>query len=287
MFQLLNLRYLVLSFKLGVLPPAFAQLRNIQTLVVNTTSRTLEIKADIFDMIQLRHFKTKASASLPESSATAGEKIQTLGAISPESCTKDVFDRVCDLKKLGVRGKLALLLDGKNESLDSLGKLGHLEKMKLLNDVFPIPPSGIQPCSLPPASKFPPNLKILTLSRTSLDWCQMSILGLLERLEVLKLKNKAFLGEKWEVTDGGFCRLEVLHIGRTNLKIWLASHHHFPSLKHLQLMHCDDLQQIPAELADVPSFLELELFHAKRAAASAREIEANKKYRFNLSILPH
>ncbi|XP_042010412.1 disease resistance protein RPP8-like [Salvia splendens] len=296
LFKLNHLKYVVLSFKLEVLPSAFSQLRNIETLLVDTSSRTLEVRADIFSMIQLRHFKTKASAALPKSSTdcvTAGAKIHTLGTLSPESCTKEVLDSVRDLKKLGIRGKIGLLLDGKNGSLDSMRKLYNLEKLKLLNDVFSIPASEIQLCSLPPPTKFPPYLKVLTLSRTSLDWCHMSVLGSLERLEVLKLKDKAFMGEVWEVTDGGFGRLKVLHIGRTNLKTWLASGHHFPVLRHLQLMHCQSLEQIPSELADVPSFLKLELFHCKQAAESAMEIQekiellGNVVGRFKLSILPH
>ncbi|KAH6822189.1 hypothetical protein C2S53_000076 [Perilla frutescens var. hirtella] len=299
MYQLLHLRYLVLSVNLKVLPAAFSKLWNIQTLVVGTDSRTLDIKADILNMIQLRHFKTNASATLPKTSKSskgAGEKIQTLATISPESCTEDVFDRARNLKKLGVRGKLAVLLDEKTGSFESLGNLGNLEKLKLLNDVFPVPPSGVHLRGLPPAYKFPPKLKILTLSETSLDWRHMSIIGSLEKLEVLKLKDKAFHGETWKATDGGFRHLEVLHIGRTNLKIWVASHHHFPRLKHLQLNNCEDLQQVPIELADVPSFLKLVLFRSRRAAASAKKIESkimendqksgSVVRRFRLSIFP-
>ncbi|KAH6767902.1 hypothetical protein C2S52_018885 [Perilla frutescens var. hirtella] len=298
-YKLLHLRYLVLSVNLSVLPSGFSKLWNIQTLVVVTDAPTLDIKADILNMIELRHFKTNASATLPKtnkSSKGAGEKIQTLGTISPESCTEDVFDRARNLKKLGVRGNLAVLLDKKTGSFDSLGKLGNLEKLKLLDDVFLVPPSGVHLRGLPPAYKFPPKLKILTLSETSLDWHHMSIIGSLDKLKVLKLKDNAFNGETWEVTYGGFCHLEVLHIGRTNLKVWVASQHHFPRLKHLQLNNCEDLRQVPIELADVPSFLKLGLFRSRRAAASAKKIEAkikenDQKYGtdvrpFTLSIFP-
>ncbi|KAG6411110.1 hypothetical protein SASPL_129184 [Salvia splendens] len=121
----------------------------------------------------------------------------------------------------------------------------------------------------------------------------MSIIGSLDKLEVLKLKDKAFHGEIWKANDGGFRQLEILHIGRTDLKIWLASHHHFPRLKHLELKNCKDLQQIPVELAEVPSFVKLDVFRSERAAASARKIEAkikeidgNVARQFRLSIFP-
>ncbi|XP_047943838.1 putative disease resistance RPP13-like protein 3 [Salvia hispanica] len=296
MYHLLHLRYLVLSVSLKFLPSTFTKLWNIQTLVVRTDSQTLAMKADILNMTQLRHFKTNASATLElagKSSKGAGEKIQTLGTISPESCTADVFDKARNLKRLGIRGKLSLLLDDKSGSFESLGNLSNLEKLKLLNDAFLAPPSGMQLRGLPQAYKFPPKLRILTLSATALEWRHMSIIGSLDKLEVLKLKDKAFQGEIWQANDGGFRHLEILHIGRTDLKIWLASPHHFPRLKHVELKNCKDLQQIPVELAEVPSFVKLDVFRSERAAASARKIEAKTKdikgnvaRQFRLSIFP-
>ncbi|KAG8378701.1 hypothetical protein BUALT_Bualt07G0012600 [Buddleja alternifolia] len=298
MYQLVHVRYIHLSFDLKILPQAFSKLWNIQTLIVDTTSRTLEIKAEIWKMMHLRHLKTNASATLPKpgKSSKEGGKFRTLGTISPESCTEEVFDRARNLKKLGIRGKLATLLDGKTGgSFDSLGRLGNLEKLKLLNDVFPHPPSESQLASLPPAYKFPPKLKSLTISDTHLDWGQMSILGLLENLEVLKLENNAFMGRAWETADGGFRNLEVLHIGRTNLVIWTCSAHHFPKLRRLELSNCEELQEIPIELADIPSLQLLNLFRAISAAASAKKIEVAKQNMqegtskgsgFKLSIYP-
>ncbi|MFS7981223.1 hypothetical protein Hanom_Chr10g00948431 [Helianthus anomalus] len=50
-----------------------------------------------------------------------------------------------------------------------------------------------------------------------LDWGQMSIPGKLPGLEVLKLGDNAFVGERWVTPDGGFVQLSVLQIGKTNL----------------------------------------------------------------------
>ncbi|KAL0440927.1 UNVERIFIED_CONTAM: putative late blight resistance proteinR1A-10 [Sesamum radiatum] len=296
MYQLIHLRYLTISFNLAVLPAAFSKLWNMQTLVVDTTSRTLEIKADIWKMIQLRHLKTNACTTLPKpgKSSKEGEKLRTLGTISPQSCTEEVFERARSLKKLGIRGRLALLIDGKNGSFDSLGKVENLEKLKLLNDVFPSPPSEGQLRGLPPPYKFPKKLKSLTLADTFLDWSNMSILGLLENLEVLKLKDKSFMGKCWEAADGGFRRLEVLHIGRTDLVFWIASAHHFPRLRRLELQNCEELKEVPIGLADIENFQVLDLYRTKFAAASAKKIgEAKKKQEqngkaggFKLSIFP-
>ncbi|KAL8474691.1 hypothetical protein ACS0TY_031219 [Phlomoides rotata] len=298
MYQLLHLRYIVFSFSKGVLPPAFSKLWNLQTLIVDTTCRTLDIKVDILNMIQLRHFKTNRSATLSKTNKSnkGGEKLQTLGSISPKSCTQEVFDRTRNLKKLGVRGQLALILDDKSGSFDSFEKLGNLVKLKLVNDLVLCSSAEQQLHSLPPAYKFPTQLRSLTLCDTSLDWRHMSVLGSLDKLEVLKLKDKAFWGTKWEATDGGFRHLEVLHIGRTNLENWVASHHHFPKLNRLELRNCENLKEIPIGLASIPTFQLLDLHRSWQATVSAKEIRGIKRSleeqqvpnvrRFKLSIFP-
>nr|QPB15504.1 POR protein [Plantago ovata] len=298
MYDLIHLRYVSISFKLDSLPQAFTKLWNIQTLIVDTTERTLEIKADIWKMKQLRHLKTNASATLPKlekgGSTTDGAKIQTLGTISTESCTEAVFSRARNVKKLAVRGRLAVFFDPRNVSLDSLGKLENLEKLKLVNDAFPNPPSEGKVRNLPRTYQFPPKLRSLTLADTFLDWSHMSVLALLECLEVLKLKDKAFMGNTWEAVDGGFQKLEVLYIGRTDLVTWIASKHHYPKLQSLELRNCEELQQVPLKLAEILSFQRLDLYRTtKSAAASAKRIREEKDRmqdgqttKFKLTIFP-
>ncbi|KAL2488479.1 Disease resistance protein (CC-NBS-LRR class) family [Forsythia ovata] len=296
--QLIHLRYLVLSIKFTILPATISNLWNLQTLIVVTSSRTLEIKADIWKMIQLRHLEINASTSLPktgirlqdiftktrkskEDSLKSGSLV-TLSTISPESCSEDVFAAAPNLKKLGIRGQLSKLLEkGKGGStlFDSLGKkLVSLENLKLLNDVLPRPPVEGKLVSLPQIYKFPPKLKKLTLSDTLLDWDHMSTLGKLENLEILKLKDNAFEGKLWQPQEGGFRALRVLHIGRTNLVSWSASADHFPRLRCLYIEHCSDLHAVPLGLVDISSLQIMDLHcTTKSAAASARKIELLKK----------
>ncbi|XP_022852180.1 putative late blight resistance protein homolog R1B-14 [Olea europaea var. sylvestris] len=287
--QLVHLRYLVLSSNFKILPSPISSLWNMQTLIVETSERTLEIKGDIWKMIQLRHLKTNASTSLPgplaksrksKDDSLINANLKTISTISPESCTEDVFARAPNLKKLGIRGKLAKLLESKGVSslFDSLGKLDYLENLKLLNDVFPLPPSEGKLAGLPQRYKFPPKLKKLTLADTLLDWSQMATLGMLESLEILKLKDNAFKGEWWQPEDGGFRALKVLFIGRTDLVHWHASTHHFPRLRSLYLKHCTSLEAVPVSLADVLSLQIIDLYcTTKSAAASARKIQQCKK----------
>ncbi|CAA0837485.1 Disease resistance RPP13-like protein 4 [Striga hermonthica] len=274
LYQLFHLRYITLSYTSPTLPSYFAKLWNLQTLVVDTTCRTLDIKADIWKMTQLRHIKTNASALLPapETAGKDGEKLQTLGFISPQSCTEEILNRARNLKRLGIRGRLALLLEGKVGSFDSLAKMACLEKLKLVNDFFPSLASEGHLRLLPQHYKFPPKLRSLTLSETFLEWSQMSTLGLLDSLEVLKLKDWAFKGKYWEAADGGFRRLEVLFIGRTDLVVWKASGHQFPRLRRLELENCEELGEIPIGLADVPSLQLLDVYRCRSAVGSAKRI---------------
>ncbi|XP_073064636.1 putative late blight resistance protein homolog R1A-10 [Primulina eburnea] len=289
--NLVHLRYLVLSSNFKILPDSIAKLWNIQTLIVDTTSRTLDIKADIWKMIQLRHVKVNASTTLLKTSKTKeGEKLQTLGTISHQSCTEDFFDRARGLKRLGIRGRIDALLDAKG-----MEKLVNLDKLKLVNDAFPLPPSEGRLPSLPQPYKFPPKLRSITLSATFLDWSHMPTLGMLDTLEVLKLKDNAFDGRYWEAAEGGFRHLEILHVERTNLVVWVAAGHHFPRLRCLVLRNCEKLEAIPVGLADSLQKLDLKRV-SKSASESARRIEkvkeskqgteTSKRNQFKLYIAP-
>lgn len=300
--HLVLLKYVAFSSNIAVLPPAMSTMCNMQTLIVNTTSRTLEIKADIWKMPQLRHLHTNASTLLPcpdnknqksKEEALIGENLQTLNTVSPESCREEVFERTIRLKKLGIRGKLAKLfeINGESSLFGYLRKLDSLENLKLLNDDISSRLFG-----LPSHKSFPRELTKLTLLNTLLDWSEMSTLGKLENLEVLKLKDNAFKGKLWQTEKGGFLRLKFLHIGRTDLVVWEASVDQFPKLKSLILRNCDKLRAFPHDLADIPS-LQMVVLHCTNpsVASSARKLQVlkleqaqkgNKTSGFKLSVYP-
>ncbi|XP_042002384.1 disease resistance RPP8-like protein 3 [Salvia splendens] len=288
-YNLVHLRYIALSFTLPTLPSHFNKLWNIQTLIIDTTSPTLKVEADIWKMKHLRHFKTKASARLLNStnSSDSADELQTLSLISAESCTKELPSRARNLKKLGIRGTLSLLFKREVGSLDSLRNMENLRKLKLVNDEQ----QEVNKLNcLPRYDQFPPGLRSLTLCSTSLSWMHISTLGSLENLEVLKLKDRAFTGNTWDVKDGGFRSLQFLHIEQTDLAFWRASSHHYPKLRNLVLNNCDKLREIPIELADISSFQMLEMHTCFLAVKSAKEIK-NKKTKsggpeFTLSAFP-
>lgn len=275
LFQLILLRYIAISCNFKVLPEKMLNLCYLETLIIETTSFTLDIKAGIWKMTHLRHVHINASACLQQikDEPLINPNLQTLSTISPESCTKELFDMFPKLKKLGIRGKLAGLFDASGESSlsYSLSTLQELENLKLLNSDL-----SIKLQALPPPSMFPRNLKKLTLLNTSLDWGHMSTLGNLERLEVLKLKDNAFQGERWQTEDESFPNLKVLHIGHTDLKVWEASADHFPMLESLSLRDCTKLEALPADFAEIVTLREIELYHtSSELVSSAMQIQQN------------
>uniref|UniRef100_A0A3Q7ICE6 NB-ARC domain-containing protein n=1 Tax=Solanum lycopersicum TaxID=4081 RepID=A0A3Q7ICE6_SOLLC len=287
--QLVHLRYIALSGNFRVLPASISKLWNLETLIVGTKSRELDIQVDIWKMSQFKHLYTSGLSCLRGPPAKTRKdnadpfvrrNIQTISTVLPDCCKENILARTPGLRKLGIRGKLATLVatNGDSSLFDNLAKLDNLETLKLLNDTFPLPPSQCQIPGLPQSYKFPPNLKKLTLSDTFLDWSHISTLGMLPNLEVLKLKDYAFKGTQWEPLDGGFRLLRVLHIGRTNLEHWNASGHHFPRLQQVFLKHCSSLNEIPFGLVEVSSLQNIELFWpTPAAAASARIIQQEKQ----------
>ncbi|XP_076914688.1 putative disease resistance RPP8-like protein 2 [Bidens hawaiensis] len=292
--QLVHLRYIALLGTFEVLPAAITNLWNLQTLILETSSRRIEVKADLWKLLQLRHVYTSAASVLPAPSSSSrkggqdplvNENLRTMSKVSPSSCTDVILARTPNLQKLGVRGNLASLLEEKKGicKFDNIAKLSHLEKLKLLNDTYPISPMDGKLRVLPDWYKFPPKLKKLTLSDTMLDWEQMSVIGKLLSLEVLKLGDNAFVGERWVTPDGGFVQLRVLQIGKTDLVRWEATGHQFPQLQRVSLKHCEQLVAVPSGLGDITTLEVMELsWTSQLAIASARLIQK----KFKLLVFP-
>lgn len=268
--KLIHLRYLTLHIdSLAILPEPLSQLWNLQTLIVETKSHSITMKANIWKMYRLRHLKMKAAIVLdPKWDGEGGENLQTLGRLAPESCTRKLSERACDLKELVVRGKLATLFSNM-----SMEKLSRLKKLKLMNDLVS---DSELPRLLPEPKCFPPNLKRLTLSNTFLEWEHISTLAKIKTLQVLKLKDNAFKGTSWNTGSDVFGSLSLLLIINADIIVWVTSGDNFPSLTHLVLKNCDKLENIPSDLGKKLKMLEIERLR-KSAVDSARRIEDEKR----------
>ncbi|PHT39462.1 hypothetical protein CQW23_23035 [Capsicum baccatum] len=277
--ELYHLRYISISVESSVLPTFFGKFWNLQTLIIYTKASTIEIKAEIWNMLRLRHVHTNVPAKLPSSTThTVDEssRLQTLSKVAPESCREDALARACNLRKLTIQGKMADFLEINMGGFNNFQKLKCLEQLKLLNDNVDRSMSGV--LHLPPAfPKFLCKLKKLTLSNTRFAWSEASRLGQLECLEVLKLKENAFSGTTWDSEIGGFNQLKVLWIERADLKTWKVANLQFQRLQCLVVKSCDELEAVPIELADVRTLQEMTLEHTKKAIKSANAIKCRKQ----------
>nr|GME01366.1 putative late blight resistance protein homolog R1B-17 [Ipomoea batatas]GME05889.1 putative late blight resistance protein homolog R1B-17 [Ipomoea batatas]GME09094.1 putative late blight resistance protein homolog R1B-17 [Ipomoea batatas] len=232
--DLVHLRYLALSTIGSLYKLRFFKLKNLLTLIVTSWMEKcpLQVSCDILGLPQLRHLHVdkRCSQYLP---CLVKKNLQTLYWLKVASSdVKPNFGMVPNLMELGIyiEGQLA------PSYLGSLVHLHLLEKLK-----FEL--GRVERFCLP--TGFPPNLKKLTLRYTYLPWKEMDTIGELPHLEVLKLKDFAFFGSKWEPSKQGFRELTTLLISRSNLKYWDASSNHFPVLERLILRYCWELKQIP------------------------------------------
>ncbi|XP_019160267.1 PREDICTED: putative late blight resistance protein homolog R1B-14 [Ipomoea nil] len=303
LYHLYHLRYLAISTDNNIIPKLFTHLWNLQTLVFKTSQSTVDVKAEIWNMPKLTHILSNASLQLPppnsqscqdnsSSSSSCPELLQTLSTISPKSCTEEIFDKMPNLKKLGVRGNIVAELLESKEGIclfDNIRKLEKLEKLKLMHEAFNYEATTLQRPIIPQADRFPSRLRKLTLSKTSFDWKDICVLGSLEELEVLKLGELAVKGDCWELNnDVVFRSLQFLGIGRTDLVYWSCEQSSFPVLRRLYISQCEQLNEVPLSFKDVKSLKIIDLFYTnQRAANSARSILRQKpNLDFVLSILP-
>nr|GLL44523.1 uncharacterized protein LOC109172861 [Ipomoea trifida] len=215
-----------------------------------------------------RHPTTNASFHIRASVVVS--KVHNLKEILivASSDKKPNFKMVPNLKELGIyiEGQLA------PSYLGSLVYLNLLETLK-----FEV--GRVERFYLP--TDFPPNLKKLTLRYTYLSWKDMDTIGKLPHLEVLKLKDFACCGSKWEPSEPSFRELKTLLISRSDLKHWNASSNNFPILERLVLRYCWELKQVPLKFAKIGT-LELIVLECcySSLVTSAKQISSENKLLF-------
>lgn len=273
--KLVHLRYLTLYIEtLKILPESITQLWNLQSLVIETKSRSITMKANLWKMVRLRYLKTKAAIVLDNKlEGEAGANLQTLNGLASESCTEVISSKAKNLKTLGISGKLADVFKTK-----FLEELHHLEKLKLVNSVSHDQTPEDMLHRLPKESCFPPHLKRLTLTSTCLEWKHMRTLAMIESLEALKLKDNAFVGVAWKVDGYEFPSLQLLLIFNADLVRWETTSTAFPKLRLLVVKNCENLKEIPECLGAKLEKLEIDRLRPS-AVKSAKNIGETQKGR--------
>ncbi|XP_031107867.1 putative late blight resistance protein homolog R1B-17 [Ipomoea triloba] len=267
--NLVNLRYLALRTK-GFFPDLeWFKLRNLQTLIVFTLN-VLQRKSEfnISDMPRLRHVYLNGSFLILPTLVQGN--LQALSWLNlPDHQGLDL-EKIPNVKELGIYIECDLVSELQPGSLNGLANLHKLENLKIAasykkinNDYFRL------------LTALPENLKKLSLYYTYHSQEDMTIIGTLPNLEILKLIGNDFHGQEWNTRENEFCRLKYLQIERSDLMHWSSAH--FPILECLVLSWCWDLKEFPASFADI-SCLRLMILSNCRSSLlnSAKQIQEER-----------
>ncbi|KAL0385163.1 UNVERIFIED_CONTAM: hypothetical protein Sradi_2910600 [Sesamum radiatum] len=232
--KLVQLRYLAITYN-GMLPDSISKLRYLQYLIVhhylsiiNYGNSRPYLPMEVWTMQELRHLEVMGS-NMPDPSSedVLLPNLLTLSGISTCSCTKEVLERIPNLKRLGIRTEVPL---DTAEPFLCFNDLVYLNQLKLLKCSIVNLNLKLQVLGpKPPVPFFAVSLRKLTLSGLGFPWEHMSIVACLPNLEVLKLRCYAFRGPEWETSEGGFLQRRFLLIEDTDLEYWRADSGHFPN----------------------------------------------------------
>ncbi|XP_012829191.1 PREDICTED: putative late blight resistance protein homolog R1A-10 [Erythranthe guttata] len=285
--KLIQLRYLALTYN-GILPPSISKLWKLEYLIVHRhfcivksgANYSSYLPMEVWDMKELKHLEVTGRNLPNPSEGSLLPNLLTLLDVSPQSCTKDVFEGMPNLQKLGIRIEFA---PDASESSNCFDHVSHLNELKSLKCVVVNPVFDTKVVAPPKFSIFPERLKKLSLSGFGYPWEDMNKIALLPNLEVLKLQCHAFRGSIWEMHGSALFReLRYLLIEDTDLVHWTAEDGSFPWLKRLSIKHCYKLERIPRRLITY-GFLELiEVVDCNPSVVNvALEIEESREKRNN------
>ncbi|KAL0397261.1 UNVERIFIED_CONTAM: putative late blight resistance proteinR1B-16 [Sesamum calycinum] len=278
MTQLFHLRFLAFTCGLRkpydrpIVPPSISKLQNLQTLMISAHG-TVPLPTEMWEMPQLRHLILFQGSWLPIPAPTGGQVLENLQTLYVHNFrfTSNASEMIPNLKKLKVCYDCPFRAPWMEYCLSNLV---HLCQLEILNLMFAPPWKHIADVSF----DLPPNLKKLTLSRCNIPWQHMVIIGRLPNLEVLKLRDGAFIGKEWECSDGEFARLKFLLMERLELKCWRVESSQFPCLERLIINICRKLVEIPCGIGDIPTLWSIEVDQVRTSVVdSALRIQEEQR----------
>ncbi|KAI3472775.1 hypothetical protein Pfo_031178 [Paulownia fortunei] len=271
-FKQVNLRYLAYEpLWIEELPSSLSLLWNVQTLIIKGHYWRISAPSEIWEMPQLRHleFDTLRLPDPPSNRVAQQDdfvlrNLQTLLEIMNFRLSEEVCKRIPNIKKLHINYE-----DFSGECEGStyycLHNLGRLHKLESLKCLFRKPPNR---GDLLQKLNFPSSLLKLSLHSCEFHWEDLTIIGLLPHLEVLKLEWNSVIGPKWDPVEGEFLRLKFLKIsGCRDLIYWTADSSHFPVLENLVLYGLSKLDEIPSGIGEIPTLRIIRLDYCSVSAA--------------------
>ncbi|XP_027157517.1 putative late blight resistance protein homolog R1A-3 [Coffea eugenioides] len=263
---LVHLRYLAIRSELLSIPDAIANLSRLETLLIRG-SQDVRLPNTIWTIKTLRHlfitrsngYGSRCGFIFPnnlEGSPDLEHLVTLTLAIDPSyQSLQKILKKLPSIRRLRCAG-----LRYRGNGILMLDHLSQVESLKVHRfDGYHF--------------HFPSNLRKLTLSFTSKPWSEISTIGKLTKLEVLKLNRESFVGRKWEMKEGEFPKLRILKLSELDIRWWTAtSSDHFSCLEKLALHGCKKLEELPSCLGESAPLVMIEVKGCESAESSVKQI---------------
>ncbi|XP_057772592.1 putative late blight resistance protein homolog R1B-16 [Salvia miltiorrhiza] len=264
--QQLNLRYLHhniyfrgshLLFPYVNLHSSISLVWNLQTLILGGNFQQMMAPPEIWEMPQLRHLFGNL-IRLPDPPRSNRQRhglvlqnLQTLLKVENFMLSDEVCKRIPNMKNVHIMYGVSFTASGLACCSHNLGRLRKLESLTC---------AFAEERYFGPGLTFPGSLRELCLIRCVLGWEDLTIVGSLPFLVVLKLRF-SIKGEEWNPVEGEFICLKYLEIWCCDDLIkWNAESFHFPVLESLAFRRLSKLEEIPMGVGEIPTlgYIQLE-----------------------------
>ena len=178
------------------------------------------------------------------------EKLQTIYyvQITPSLISSGFFEIIPNVIKVGI-----YYIDTPDIDFD----LSHLHKLKNLACESELNENGSHFLN---KLRFPHSSRKLTITACVLSRSFLTTLCGLPNLEVLNINSGVFERdgeaeeEEWEAVEGDKIRsLQFLGLYSSNIVRWRANGTNFPKLRELYVNRCNELEEIPSDIGDIPT----------------------------------
>ncbi|XP_073286342.1 putative late blight resistance protein homolog R1B-23 [Primulina huaijiensis] len=275
-----NLRYFAFALTQASCPDEFlvsiSKHPNLETIVVYVDVITVQdlwqVPYEILKMPKLRHliWNDDLELSYPSDIGIVHESdLQTIETVADFIFTEEIVKILVNLKKLVVEYYMKKKWDYFN-----LENLCHLQSLEDLQISMLFSPD----LSMTWNHAFPIGLKKLSLYGVLFPWENMTIIGSLHNLQVLKMTGIAVNEvSKWVMMEGQFLQLKYFRSSLDSLLKWEMEKEHFPCLESLILERAELINEIPSGIGEIDTLRYIELQYCKKSLViSAKQMQKHQ-----------
>ncbi|XP_075084747.1 putative late blight resistance protein homolog R1B-23 [Nicotiana tabacum] len=265
--MLVHLRCLNIRTKARAFPPSFANLLNLETLVVDNGRSTMVISPSIWSLPKLQHVRMNSfflfeptidkPTVLEEESKLENLRILHNPTIFCLEDRKEIFKRFPNLRSLKFSIRIPRNFRSIKEQIyfPRLDVLNELEEVSAFLDHF----WHISTHRHQWDFHFLSSLKKLELRGFDLTSNSLSRIAGLPNLQELCLRRLTIQGTEWNMEEVTFENLKVLTLYSVSFCEWQVGEESFPVLEELQLRYCTELTEIPESFGDITSLKSITL----------------------------